>query len=128
MEGRKLAGTVLSVSCRTLVFVLIVMLLYLCGRTMFNFGKAVFAEEAVASADNAVEVEVIIPRDYTTSQDAQILKDNGLINDTNVFKAQVILAEYSKKFIPGTYKLNNAMKPSEIMSALSTRQDTKSED
>lgn len=60
MEGRKLAGTVLSVSCRTLVFVLIVMLLYLCGRTMFNFGKAVFAEEAVASADNAVEVEVII--------------------------------------------------------------------
>ena len=126
MEGRKLAGTVLSVSCRTLVFVLIVMLLYLCGRTMFNFGKAVFAEEAVASADNAVEVEVIIPRDYTTSQVAQILKDNGLINDIN--KAQVILAEYSKKFIPGTYKLNNAMKPSEIMSALSTRQDTKSED
>lgn len=128
MEGRKLAGTVLSVSCRTLVFVLIVMLLYLCGRTMFNFGKAVFAEEAVASADNAVEVEVIIPRDYTTSQVAQILKENGLINDTNVFKAQVILTEYSKKFIPGTYKLNNAMKPSEIMSALSTRQDTKSED
>ena len=118
MEGRKLAGTVLSVSCRTLVFVLIVMLLYLCGRTMFNFGKAVFAEEAVASADNAVEVEVIIPRDYTTSQVAQILKDNGLINDINVFKAQVILAEYSKKFIPGTYKLNNAMKPSDRKSVV----------
>lgn len=128
MEGRKLAGTILSVSCRTLVFVLIVMLLYLCGRTMFDFGKAVFNEQAVASAGEAVEVEVVIPRDYTTSQVAQILKDNGLIEDTKVFKAQVVLAEYSDKFIPGTYKLNSAMKPSEIMSALSTVQETKSED
>lgn len=128
MEGRKLAGTILSVSCRTLVFVLIVMLLYLCGRTMFNFGKAVFNEEAMASANNSVEVEIMIPREYTTSEVAKILKDNGLINDTIVFKAQVILSEYSNKFIPGTYKLNNAMKPSEIMAAISTKQDKESED
>ncbi len=128
MEGRKLAGTILSVSCRTLVFVLVAMLLYLVGRTMFDFGRAVFNETAMASSQNAVEVEVTIPEGYTISQVADILKDNGLISDTVVFRAQARLSEYYNKFIPGTYTLSNSMKPSEIMAAISVEPENRTEE
>ena len=128
MEGRKLAGTILSVSCRTLVFVLVAMLLYFVGRTMFDFGRAVFNETAMASSQNAVEVEVTIPEGYTISQVADILKDNGLISDTVVFRAQARLSEYYNKFIPGTYTLSNSMKPSEIMAAISVEPDNRTEE
>ncbi len=119
MEGRKLAGTILSVSCRTLIFVLIAMLLYFVGRTMYDFGSDVFNEKAMASENNAVEVEVVIPQDYTVSQVADILKENGLISDTKVFLVQARLSDYYNKFVPGTYTLNNSMKPSEILAAIS---------
>ncbi len=128
MEGRKLAGTILSVSCRTLVFVLVAMLLYFVGRTMFDFGRAVFNETAMASSQNAVEVEVTIPEGYTISQVADILKDNGLISDTVVFRAQARLSEYYNKFIPGTYTLSNSMKPSEIMAAISVEPENRTEE
>lgn len=128
MEGRKLAGTILSVSCRTLVFVLVAMLLYFVGRTMFDFGRAVFNETAMATSQNAVEVEVTIPEGYTISQVADILKDNGLISDTVVFRAQARLSEYYNKFIPGTYTLSNSMKPSEIMAAISVEPENRTEE
>ena len=127
MEGRKLAGTILSVSCRTLIFVLMAMLLYFAGRKMFDFGKAVFYEQAMASANNAVEIEVVIPEDYTISEVADILKENGLISDTKVFMVQARLSDYYNKFVPGVYTLNNSMKPSEILAAISVAPENRTE-
>ena len=63
METKKLAGTILSVSCRTLVFVLVVLLLFFVGRYMYSFGRDIFNEKPMSSANNAVSVAVTIPED-----------------------------------------------------------------
>lgn len=118
MEGKKLAGTILSASCRTLIFVLLLMLLYFLGRKAFAFGKEVFAEKSMTDSVNAVEVTVTIDEEQTIDDVAQTLLNAGLIDDTTLFLTQLRLSDYYGKFVAGTYILKTDMKPSEIMAAL----------
>lgn len=127
MESRKLASTILSVSCRTLIFAIVAMGLYFVGRTAFTFGKDIFDEKSMTSKLDAYDVEVTIPPDYTTAGVAQMLKERGLIEDTTLFQAQTRLSDYYNKFTPGTYTLNTGMTPSEILAAISVVPETTAE-
>lgn len=126
MESRKLASTILSVSCRTLIFVIVAMGLYFVGRTAFSFGKDIFDEKSMTSKIDARDVEITIPADYTTEGVAELLKAAGLIEDAVLFQAQTRLSDYYKKFTPGTYTLNTGMTPSEILAAISVVPETTS--
>lgn len=127
MESRKLASTILSVSCRTLIFVIVAMGLYFVGRTAFSFGREIFDEKSMTSKLDACDVEITIPADYTTEGVAELLKAAGLIEDARLFQAQTMLSDYYKKFTPGTYTLNTGMTPSEILAAISVVPETTSE-
>lgn len=127
MESRKLASTILSVSCRTLIFVIVAMGLYFVGRTAFSFGREIFDEKSMTSKLDARDVEITIPADYTTEGVAELLKAAGLIEDARLFQAQTMLSDYYKKFTPGTYTLNTGMTPSEILAAISVVPETTSE-
>ena len=118
MEGKKLAATILSVSCKTLVFVLFALLLYFVGRRAYDFGRAVFNETSVTADYNAVNVEITVPENYTMEQITDILYQNGLITDKKVFGAQARLSYYYDKLTPGTYELSTSMKPSEMLAAM----------
>lgn len=124
MESRKLASTILSVSCRTLIFVIVAMGLYFVGRTAFSFGREVFDEKSMTSKLDAFDVEITIPDDYTTEGVAELLKAAGLIEDTRLFQVQTRLSDYYLKFTPGTYVLNTGMTPSEILAAISVVPET----
>ncbi|MCM1309055.1 MAG: endolytic transglycosylase MltG [Butyrivibrio sp.] len=124
MESRKLASTILSVSCRTLIFVIVAMGLYFVGRTAFSFGKDIFDEKSMTSKLDAREVEITIPDGYTTEGVAELLKAAGLIEDARLFRAQTMLSDYYMKFTPGTYRLNTGMTPSEILAAISVVPET----
>ncbi len=126
MESRKLASTILSVSCRTLIFVIVAMGLYFVGRTAFSFGKDIFDEKSMTSKLDARDVEITIPADYTTEGVAELLEAAGLIEDAVLFQAQTRLSDYYKKFTPGTYTLNTGMTPSEILAAISVVPETTS--
>lgn len=126
MESRKLASTILSVSCRTLIFVIVAMGLYFVGRTAFSFGREIFDEKSMTSKLDARDVEITIPADYTTEGVAELLKAAGLIEDARLFQAQTMLSDYYKKFTPGTYTLNTGMTPSEILAAISVVPETTS--
>lgn len=118
MEAKKLASTILSVSCKILIFVLIVLLLFLTGKTMFEFGQDIFKEEAMTSSENAVTVEVVIPEKSSVMDIAGILADNGLVKSKMLFFAQAVLSDYSDDFKSGTYTLSTDMEPTEIMSVI----------
>lgn len=118
MEGKKLAATILSVSCKTLMFVLFVLLLYFVGRRAFEFGRAVFVEKSATAQYNEVKIQVTIPENYTMEQVGDILFQNGLITDKKVFSMQARLSYYYNKLTPGTYELSTAMKPSEMLAAM----------
>ena len=47
------------------------------------------------------------------------LYDKGLVKDKTCFYYQIILSDYKDKFVGGTYTLNTAMTPTEMMKVLS---------
>ncbi|MDD6339775.1 MAG: endolytic transglycosylase MltG [Butyrivibrio sp.] len=127
MEGKKLAKTIVSVSSKTLLFVMLALVLYFVGRTAYRFGNDVFNERAMASKNNATEIEFTVPEDYTMKSIGKSLKSKGLIADEKVFAVQAKLSDYNNKLIPGTYTLNNAMTPTEILTTLGTKQTEEKE-
>ncbi len=123
METKKLASTILSVSCRTLVFVLVVLILFFVGNYMYSFGRDIFHEEAMSSGADAVSVEVTIPENSSVMDIAGILADKGLVKSPVLFFVQAILSDYPENFTAGTYTLSTDMKPTEIMIVIAPEPD-----
>ena len=127
MEARKLAGTILSVSCKTLLFVLVVFLLIFVGRGLYDFGQKIFREEALTSSEYAYSKEITIPEGNSVMDVAELLEEEGMIEDSKLFFVQVLLSDYYKKFVPGTYTISTDMKPTEIMVTISPEPETTEE-
>ena len=127
MEARKLAGTILSVSCKMLLFVLVVFLLIFVGRGLYGFGQKIFREEALTSSEYAYSKEITIPEGKSVMDVAEILEEEGMIEDSKLFFVQVLLSDYYKKFVPGTYTISTDMKPTEIMVTISPEPETTEE-
>lgn len=119
MEAKKLAGTILSVSCKTLIFVMIALLMILMVQNLYDFGQKIFREEAKTNTENASLITVAIPEDASALEVANIMVDYGLVEDSKLFFVQIMLSDYKDKFVPGVYTLSTDMKPSEIMQSIS---------
>lgn len=120
METKKLAGGILSVSVKACIIVLTIVLLYLAGKKAFDFGAAIFDEKSMDAKGSGYDVMVTIPSGATNSDVADILLNNGLIDNKTLFLVQLKLSDYSGKIIPGSYVLSTTMKPTEIMTVLGT--------
>ena len=75
MEAKKLAGTILSVSCKTLIFVMIALLMILMVQNLYDFGQKIFREEAKTNTENASLITVAIPEDASALEVANIMVD-----------------------------------------------------
>lgn len=118
MESKKVASTILSVSCRTLVFVLVAMTFVFLAREAYAFGRSIFVEQPMATGSKVVEIVVEIPEDYSKKDVAEDFFNRGLVADKNVFYLQIVLSDH-KNLTPGIYVLNTGMKPSEMIAAIS---------
>ena len=128
MENKKLAGTILSVSVRVCIFALVVIFICFFGKKAFGFGQSIFDERSVDEKGYGYDAIITIPSGASNSQVADILLDNGLIEDKILFLVQLKLSDYSKSILPGTYVLSTTMKPTEIMMVLSTEPETSAGD
>ena len=108
METKKLAATILSVSVRTCVFALAIVFLYFFGRQAFSFGVAIFDEKGMDAEGKGYDVAILIPEDASNSDVAEILEENGLIDNKLLFTVQLKLSDYSKSIVPGIYTLNTS--------------------
>ena len=115
MEAKKIVGTILSVSCKTLIFVMVALLLILTVQNLYDFGQRVFREEAKTSTEDAILVEVTVPDNASALDIANLMADYGLVEDSKLFFVQILLSDYKDKFVPGVYTLSTEMKPSELM-------------
>lgn len=103
------------------MFVVLVVLLIYKGITQgYRFGYAVF-DEAPAVQGEAVEKTITIPENPTAASVAKVLRDNGLIEDKNVFVVQYILFECEPK--PGTYTLSTSMSSKKMIQYLNKAGD-----
>lgn len=119
MDSKKLATTALSVTTRTFLFVLILLVLYFVGSKAFAFGSAIFYETGMTTEENAVDVTVTIPTGASLSNIGSILEKKGLIDSSRVFYVQALLSDYKDLMEAGTYTLSTDMTPTQIMSAIS---------
>ncbi|MCI1727250.1 MAG: endolytic transglycosylase MltG [Lachnospiraceae bacterium] len=102
---------------RILLVVLAIVAIAWLGRTAYTFGYSIFNEKAVAEAPGT-DVTVTIPNEASVRNIGNILAENGLISDVNIFVAQERLSAYHGELKGGTYTLNTSMTPTEIMAVL----------
>ena len=93
-------------------------IIFTAGSKAYTFGHNIFDEEAVSSEAQARETQVTISDGITSKQLAKLLYDKGLVKDKTCFYYQIILSDYKDKFVGGTYTLNTAMTPTEMMKVL----------
>ncbi len=99
-----------------LIFVVIILLLGF-GGYMFLNGYIEKSLDAVDVNDTA-KIEIEIPSGSSTNAIAQILYDNNLIKDINVFKYFAKKEGYDVKLKAGLFTLSKNMKVDEILNTL----------
>lgn len=125
MEGRKLAKTIVMVSMKTLVLVLILVCLYFAGKTAYDFGVNIFDEKSMETGEGH-EVSVTIPEGSSAMDIAKILESNNLVESATLFYTQARLSDYYNGFVAGTYTLSTSMTPTEIMEIIAPEPETTS--
>lgn len=115
---KKLAVGVINTAIRIIILAVIVIYVYQTALTAYDFGYRIFAEEPMGYG-NGVTINVTIPMGKSVREIGDILKDHGLIRDTNLFYIQELLSAYHGKVQPGTYELNNTMNAEEMLAIMS---------
>ena len=105
-----------------LLLMLVLLLIFILGRTAYRFGYAVFNQTAMAPLPGE-NITVTIPAGASPREIGQILENAGLVGDASLFAAQERLSVYHKKitaddFAGGTYRLNTSQKPDDILAVL----------
>ena len=109
----------LRLSIKFVMLLLVIITLFIAGSKAFAYGEKIFDEKDITDIEGT-EVVISIPSGATVSEVGEILKENGLIEDTEVFLAQSILFE--AKFYAGNYTLNTADNVEDIIEILKNNQ------
>ena len=118
MNTKKAAVTVLSIALKIVIFAVVVIGVYRLGSMAFQYGHAVFQEEAVDQRPGRT-VPVTIWSGASVKEIAKLLEEKGLVEDWKLFYVQVKVSKYAKTLVPGDYTLSTAMLPREMMAVMS---------
>ena len=108
MKWNKVVFKFVSISFSILVALLVVVGLIELGSYCYDFGYRVFTESPVDEAPGR-DVNVSVTADMSERDIGKMLKEEGLVEDANLFYAQLKLSAYSGKLKPGVYTLNTSM-------------------
>lgn len=102
-----------------LLVVVIIMGAVKVGSVSYEFGYRIFTETAIDDAANGRDVQVEITDSMSLTDIADVLEEEGLVRNSNVFWLQVELSVYRNRLQAGTYTLSTSMTPKEMMQVLS---------
>ena len=91
---------------KVLFFSVVVIITYFLGMRLFNIGRMLFFEYSIDNKPG-MDVEFTITKEDDLDSIAEKLYDDGLIDNTTIFKFRAI--GYKTTFTPNTYKLNTSM-------------------
>lgn len=106
-KGIKVAGMIL----------LVLLILYGTMHASFiayDFGYRVFTETPMEK-EPGTDVVVTIEKNMDAKEIAELLYEERLIRDENLFWLQYQLSAYKGKLVSGTYQLNTSMDPKEMI-------------
>ena len=113
MKLKKLSSWILGFSIKMVILLVMISVLYVVCTNAFSFGEAVFSEEGVARIGEGEEKLVNIPVGSTSKEVANILYDEGVIEDVNVFVVQMLI--YQGEINDGVYMFNTESSPEDII-------------
>ncbi len=73
-------------------------------------------------------ITVTIEEGASNRDIAELMEENGLVEDWKLFYIQIQVSKYAKRLEPGTYTLSTAMKPREMMAVISREGEEKEEE
>lgn len=103
---------------KILTYILVVCIMILLCKTAYSFGYSVFKQEAMAEEPGQA-VTVVIPEGSSVREIGQILEQKGLVESSMIFVVQEYFSTFHGDLMSGTYLLNTAMTPDDIMEILS---------
>lgn len=111
-EINRITTTIISVSCKLLIYALVFFLMYEGITKGYSYGHEIFAPTPMSKAPG-IEKEIIIKEEADVSDVAGLLKKKGLIRDELILKIQAKIYEY--EIYPGSYTFNTSMTSKEIL-------------
>lgn len=125
MNTRKAAMQVGSICLKVAILVLIVLGIIYLGQTTYRYTRAVFSDEAFEE-EPGKNVKVKISEDISAERLAEVLEENGLVEDSKVFQIQMKMSGFGNTVKAGEYELNTSMSPSEMFKILSETNEDES--
>lgn len=116
MSLKNTSKSILSVTFRSAVYILLFALLIYLGGKSYNFGQKLFSEHGYEESPGR-DVTITISSGESNMQIAEKLVENGIVGNKMVFYFQTLL--YEGKYKPGTYVLNSSSSAEEIIEYLS---------
>jgi UPF0755 protein len=113
----KVVYKILSVLFSILMVLLVIFLLVRLGSFCYGFGYRVFTEAPI-DEEPGRDIVVQITSDMSEREIGKMLENRGLIEDGNLFLAQLKLSAYSGDLKAGVYTLNTSMTAKEMMAVM----------
>ena len=111
--GYRAALTGAKGTVRLLIYVCVILVIILAAKTSYQFGHDVFAEEPVASRGKGKEVTVQVRSGMEAKELGELLKDNGLIDES-----LLVFEVHYGGIKDGSYVLNTAQTVDEMLEIL----------
>lgn len=116
MNLKKTSKMVLSLSAKIVFWIICLTVFIIICTKAYAFGNLIFSDKGMVEEGNGTDVTVSIPAGATSSQVADILIEDELIESKAAFMIQAIL--YEAEFISGDYVLSTEDSPEEIITLL----------
>lgn len=121
MKSGNSTVTVLKKAIVLIVSVMVIIVIVKGAGKAYDFGYAVFMDEAMTTEEDARTVTISIAEGDTALDVGKMLERRGLIKNAYVFFAQSYCYEAGRKLVPGSYDLTTDMNAKAMMNAIVTQ-------
>lgn len=111
----KIVMHIVKICATIMILVIIFAGVVYFGRGTYDFGYRIFAEPAMTTIGNGVEVTVQITEGMSNREIAKLIERKGLCRSANLFWVQLELSDYRKSIKPGMYVLKTDMTADQIL-------------
>lgn len=114
-EINKITGTIIRVSLKLILYIVLIWLLVQVVHGGFRFGYAIFTPYTVDEAPGR-DVEIVVAKGQSKWETVEQLEDMGLILDKYAAFFQMYFYDY--EVYPGVYEANTSLTAKEILQIL----------
>lgn len=100
---------------KRVLFLLMMLLLFIIVVVFFYYNNSL---KPVASPENGQSITVTIPNGASSREIGEILEDNNIIRNKNIFRIYSKINKLDSKYKAGTYEINNSLSVKEISEIL----------